>query len=106
MEKVFDEVLYPEELILKKMNNVAVTPSDKTGHTFQPDYEEPIQVVQEFDPYLKFVTFTVRRDPEDEDVNYNIHTPPPLKSAYQNSCNKVPVKFSEEAPRFTGELFC
>ena len=24
--------------------------SDKTGHTFQPDYEEPIQVVQEFDP--------------------------------------------------------
>ena len=70
------------------------------------DYEEPIQVVQEFDPYLKFVTFTVRRDPEDEDVNYNIHTPPPLKSAYQNSCNKVPVKFGEEAPRFTGEFFC
>ena len=46
--------------------------SDKTGHqTFQPDYEEPIQVVQEFDPQLKFVTFTVHRDPEDEDVNIN-----------------------------------
>jgi hypothetical protein len=51
MEKVFDEVVYPEELTLKKMDHVAVTVSDKTGHTFQPDYEEPIkiQVVQEFD---------------------------------------------------------
>jgi hypothetical protein len=38
--------------------------SDKTGHqSFQPDYKEPIQVVQEFDPQLKFVTFTVHRDP-------------------------------------------
>ena len=73
MEKVFDEVVYPEELTLKKMDHVAVTVSDKTGHTFQPDYEEPIQVVQEFDPQLKFVTFTVHRDPEDEDVNNNIY---------------------------------
>ena len=79
--------------------------SDKTGHTFQPDSEEPIQVVQEFDPLLKFVTFTIHRDPEDENVNNNIHPPPPLKSASQNLCNKVPVKFSEEAPRFTGEFF-
>ena len=53
-----------------------------------------------------FVTFNVHRDPEDEDVNNNIHPLPPLKSASQNSCNKVPVKFSEESPRFTGELFC
>ena len=49
MEKVFDEVVYPEELTLKKMDHVADTVSDKTayitGHqTFQPDYEEPIQV--------------------------------------------------------------
>jgi hypothetical protein len=43
MEKVFDEVVYPEELTLKKMDHVAVTVSDKTGHTFQPDYEEPIK---------------------------------------------------------------
>jgi hypothetical protein len=73
MEKVFDEVVYPEELTLKKMDHVAVTVSDKTGHTFQPDYKEHIQVVQEFDPQLKFVTFTVHRDPEDEDVNNNIY---------------------------------
>jgi hypothetical protein len=33
----------------------------------------PSDVVQEFDPQLKFVTFTVHRDPEDEDVNNNIH---------------------------------
>jgi hypothetical protein len=76
MEKVFDEVVYPEELTLKKMDHVAVTvsESDKTGNTFQPDYEdseEPIQVVHEFDPQLKFVTFTIHRDPEDEDVNNN-----------------------------------
>ena len=57
--------------------------SDKTGHTFQPDYEEPIQVVQEFDPQLKFVTFTVHRDPEDEDVDNNIHPLLPLKSAFE-----------------------
>ena len=59
MEKVFDKVVYPEELTLKKMDHVAVAVSDKTGHqTFQPDYEEPIQVVQEFDPQLKYLTFT------------------------------------------------
>ena len=42
MEKVFDEVVYPEELTLKKMDHVADTVSDKsaysTGHqTFQPE---------------------------------------------------------------------
>ena len=51
------------------------------------------------------------KDPKYEDVDNNIHPPPPLKSAFevlmtrQNPCNKVPVKFSEEAPRFTGEFF-
>jgi hypothetical protein len=75
------------------------------------DYEEPIKVVQEFDPQLKFVTFTVHRDPKYEDVDNNIHPLPPLKSAFevlmtrQNPYNKVHVKFSEEAPRFTGEFF-
>jgi hypothetical protein len=43
MEKVFDEVVYPEELTLKKKDHVVVTVSDKTGHTFQPYYEEPIK---------------------------------------------------------------
>ena len=43
MEKVFEEVVYPEELTLKKMDHVAVTVSDKTGHTFQPDYEDHIK---------------------------------------------------------------
>ena len=94
MEKVCDEVVYPEELTLKKRDYVADTVSDKTGHqTFQLDYEEPIQVVQEFDPRLKFVTFTIHRDPEND-----IHPPPPLKSAFevlmtrQNSCNKFKVR--------------
>ena len=89
----------PTVLVTKRFNQKA-------------DYEEPIQVVQEFDPRLKFVTFTVHRDPKYEDVDNNIHPPPPLKSTFevlmtrQNLCNKVPVKFSEEAPRFTGGFFC
>jgi hypothetical protein len=33
MEKVFDEVVYPEELTLKKMDHVAVTVSDKTAYS-------------------------------------------------------------------------
>ena len=43
MEKVFDEVVYPEESTLKKMDHVGMWSvlslySDKTGHqTFQPD---------------------------------------------------------------------
>jgi hypothetical protein len=39
------------------------------------DYEEPIQVVQDWNlsPF--------HRDSEDEDVDNNIHQPPPLKSA-------------------------
>jgi hypothetical protein len=40
----------PTVLVTKRFNQKA-------------DYEEPIQVVQEFDPQLKFVTFTVHRDP-------------------------------------------
>ena len=75
MEKVFDEVVYPEESTLKKMDHVADTVSWQNGSPkFQPDYEEPSQVAQEFDPQLKFVTFTVLRD--DEDANNNIHPPP------------------------------
>ena len=94
------------------MDHVADTVSwQNWSPKFQPDYEEPIEVAQEFDPQLKFVTFTVHRDPEDENVDNNIHPPSPLKNAFevlmtrQNSCNKVLVKFSEEAPRFTGEFF-
>jgi hypothetical protein len=86
MEKVFDEVVYPEELTLKKKDHVVVTVSDKTGHTFQP--YQAYQVVQKFDPQLKFDTFTVYRDLKDEDVNYNIHPSPPQKSAFQNRAIK------------------
>jgi hypothetical protein len=50
MEKVFDEVVYPEELTLKKMDHVAVTVSDKTSHMFQPDYEEPIKLYRNLIP--------------------------------------------------------
>ena len=69
--------LYPEELILKKMNHVAITVSSLLWQNWSPNVSTrlrrayPSDVVQEFDPQLKFVTFTVHRDPEDEDVNNN-----------------------------------
>jgi hypothetical protein len=37
MEKVFDKVVCPEELTLKKMDHVAVTVSNKTGHVAAMD---------------------------------------------------------------------
>ena len=58
---VFDEVTDPEEVDLKKTDQILVTVSDRAGQTFEPDMEEPIQVVQEFDRRLKFATFTVNR---------------------------------------------
>jgi hypothetical protein len=86
MEKVFDEVVYPEESTLKKMDHVAVTVSTQNS---SPNVSTrlrrayPSDVVQEFDPPLKFVTFTVHRDPEDEDVNNNIHPPPPQRVLFK-----------------------
>ena len=104
MEKVFDEVVYTEELTLKKWTmwpllSLTKLPTVLVTKRFnqKANYEEPIQVAQEFDPQLKFVTFTVHRDPKYEDVDNNIHPPSPLKSAFevlmtrQNPCNKVPV---------------
>ena len=71
--------------------------SDKTGHTFQPDYEdseEPIQVVQEFDPQLKFVTFTVHRVLETRKMRMsiiiNIHPPPPQRVLFKiRACKQI-----------------
>jgi hypothetical protein len=100
MEKVFDEVVYPEELTLKKWTMWPLLSLTKLVTRFN-------QITKSLS-ILKFVTFTVHRDSADDDVNNNIHPLPPLKSAFQNSCNKVAVKFSEDAPspRFTGEFFC
>ena len=75
-------------LSLTKLDTVLVT----KRFNQKAEYEEPIKVVQEFDPQLKFVTFTVHRDPEDEDVNNNMHPLPPLKSACQNSCNYCKIQ--------------
>jgi hypothetical protein len=37
---VFDEVIDPEEVDLKKTNQILVTVSDRAGQTFEPDMEE------------------------------------------------------------------
>ena len=37
---VFDEVTDPEEVDLKKTNQILVTVSDRAGKTFEPDIEE------------------------------------------------------------------
>lgn len=49
--------------------------SDKLsgGQVFEPDFEESIKIVQEFDKMLKYVTFTIVQDGQD-DVNNNTTT--------------------------------
>ena len=37
---VFDEVTNPEEVDLKKTDQISVTVSDRAGQTFEPDMEE------------------------------------------------------------------
>ena len=37
---VFDEVIDPEEVDLKKTDKILVTVSDRAGQTFEPDMEE------------------------------------------------------------------
>lgn len=50
-----------DDFFLRKTDEICVTVSDRSGHSFEPDLEEPIQVVQEFDSTLKFATFVVNR---------------------------------------------
>jgi hypothetical protein len=57
---VFVEVC-DDDFFLRKTDEICVTVSDRSGHSFEPDLEEPIQVVQEFDLALKFATFVVNR---------------------------------------------
>jgi hypothetical protein len=62
------------------MDHVADTVSDKTGHQ-TANISTRLRRVYPSRTGLKFVTFTVHRDSEDEDVDNNIHPPSPLKSA-------------------------
>ena len=63
---VFDDVADPEEISMKKADEVMVRVSERGTRacgvqSFEPDTSEPIAVVQEFDNRLKFATFTVNR---------------------------------------------
>jgi hypothetical protein len=69
--EVFVEVC-DDDFFLRKTDEICVTVSDRSGHSFEPDLEEPIQVVQEFDLALKFATFVVNRyasSSEENDIN-------------------------------------
>lgn len=113
---VFDDVLDAEELLMKKTDEVSVQVSDKSGvESFQPDMTEPIQVVQDFDNRLKYVTFTVKRyttDNSDDDENNNTVQEAAAQKTFfdvmmgnarQLNCTKNPIKFDEQAPRFTAK---
>ena len=86
-----------------------VTVSDPSGHSFEPDFEEPIQVVQEFDFALKHATFVVNRYASEE--NNNECQPETSRNGpncfdilmkAQLQCTKLPQLLNEDAPRFTG----
>jgi hypothetical protein len=53
--------LCDDDFFQRKTDEICVTVSDRSGHSFEPDLEEPIQVVQVFDSALKFATFVVNR---------------------------------------------
>ena len=50
--EVFVEVC-DDDFFQRKTEEICATVSDRSGHSFEPDLEEPIQVVQEFDSALQ-----------------------------------------------------
>ena len=111
---VFDEVV-DENVELKKTDFVTVSVSSKTGagvECFEPDINEPICVVQEFDKRLKFATFTINRDAVDEDaVTHKDGNNNKKADAFAimmgtqtlSACNKDPIKINKDSlnGRFT-----
>ena len=61
-----------------KTNGIIISVTDQVSwvQVFEPDLEEEIRVVQEFDKRLKFVTFTILRDSTEQDINNNSPPPP------------------------------
>lgn len=109
---VFDEVADPDEIGMRKTDEVVVNVSDKSGlQTFEPDMSESIEVVQEFDNKLKFATFTVNRynleSDEEQEENNNVNKEKSyldvlMSNARHLACTKNPIRINEENPRFTG----
>ena len=73
-KEAFDEVC-DDDFMLRKSDEISVTVSDRSGHSFEPDFEEPFQVVQEFDSALKFAAFVVNRYASSSDENNNEYEP-------------------------------
>lgn len=93
---------------IDKLDEVTVTVSDKLGNgvTFEPDFEEPIHVVYNFDKKLKYVQFDVIRDSEPTDPNNNANVPK-VPNAFdalmsKSTQTRLPQKIDETSPRFTG----
>ena len=65
-----------------KTDGIIISVTDKVSwvQVFEPDLEEEIRVVQEFDKCLKFVTFTILRDSTEQDINNN--SPPQKKKMH------------------------
>ncbi|XP_055997718.1 uncharacterized protein LOC125665866 [Ostrea edulis] len=95
---------------IDKLDEVTVTVSDKlaNGVTFEPDFEEQIQVVHNFDKKLKYVQFDVIRDLEPNNNVPKGQNPPTCPTAFDvlmrksSTLTKLPQKIDEASPRFTG----
>ncbi|XP_048753853.2 uncharacterized protein LOC125665239 [Ostrea edulis] len=97
---------------IDKLDEVTVTVSDKlaNGVTFEPDFEEQIQVVHNFDKKLKYVQFDVIRDLEPNNNVPKGQNPPTCPTAFDvlmrksSTLTKLPQKIDEASPRFTGDV--
>ncbi|XP_056012384.1 uncharacterized protein LOC125679681 [Ostrea edulis] len=96
---------------IDKLDEVTVTVSDKlaNGVTFEPDFEEQIQVVHNFDKKLKYVQFDVIRDLEPNNNVPKGQNLPTCPTAFDvlmrksSTLTKLPQKIDEASPRFTAK---
>jgi len=89
----------------------SVTVSDKLSGTtvFTPDIDEPLPIVKNFDPSLKYASFKVSRD-VDVGLKSSARPAANVRSAFDvlmQSCNstKSPTTKDQKAERFTGKIY-
>lgn len=107
---ILHDITDPDKFAIDKLDDIVITVSDKIQSVggFEPDINEQIKVVHEFDNKLKFVQFDIIREtPAASDANNN----PPAASntnAFEMlmsqswSLSKIPSKIDVNAARFTG----
>jgi hypothetical protein len=96
---------------IDKLDEVCITVSDKVsnGIQFEPDLEEEIRVVHDFDKRLKYVIFDIMRDwpstfDKSGDENNNTTNAFDIMMKNRRENVKFASKLDENAPRFNGKF--